>query len=59
VQLIRKAYYDTLKDPEFLADTKKAQLDISPLTGEELAETVNEIFKIDQALVEKLKVILK
>ena len=30
VQILRKAFMDTMKDPEFLAETKKANLDINP-----------------------------
>lgn len=56
---MRKAFADTMKDPEFLADAKKSQLDINPLTGEELEENVRDIFKLEPALTEKLKEILK
>lgn len=59
VQLLRKAYADTMKDPEFLADTKKSRLDINPLTGEELEENIREIFKLEPAMKERLKEILK
>ena len=59
VQLMRKAFADTMKDPEFLADAKKSKLDINPLTGEELEETVRDIFRLEPALTEKLKDILK
>lgn len=59
VQLLRKAFSATMKDPEFLAEAKKARLDINPLTGEELEENIREIFKLDRDLVEKLKDILK
>ena len=59
VQLLRKAFADTMKDSEFLADAKKSKLDINPLTGEELQENILEIFKLEPALLEKLKEILK
>jgi tripartite-type tricarboxylate transporter receptor subunit TctC len=59
VELLRKAFGDTMKDPEFLADAKKSKLDLNPLTGEELQANVREIFKLDPELVEKLKEILK
>ncbi len=36
--VIRKAFNDTMKDPEFLEFAKKAQMDISPITGEKAAE---------------------
>jgi hypothetical protein len=59
VALLRKAFAITMKDPEFLADAKKSKLDINPLSGEELDENIREIFKLDPALVERLKDILK
>src|SRR4030095_2175628 len=36
VQLLRKAFTATMTDPGFLADAEKSNLQISPLTGEEL-----------------------
>ena len=59
VELLRKAFADTMKDPEFLADVKKSKLDINPLSGEELHENIWEIFKLQPVLVERLKEILK
>jgi len=59
VQIIRKAFMDTMKDPEFLAEAKKANLDINPADGAELEQNVKEILKLDPALVAKLKEILK
>lgn len=59
VNLLRKAFADTMKDAEFLADAKKAQLDINALDGEELEQNVRALFKLEPALVDKLKDILK
>ena len=59
VELLRKAFADTMKDPEFLADAKKSKLDINPLTGEELQENIRDIFNLEPALVERLKDVLK
>jgi tripartite-type tricarboxylate transporter receptor subunit TctC len=59
VQLLRKAFVETLKDPEFLADAKKSRLDTDPLTGEEIEKIVNQLFKMDASLVNQLKEILK
>jgi tripartite-type tricarboxylate transporter receptor subunit TctC len=56
---LRKAYMDVMKDPEFLADAKKAKLDINPLDGEELEQNVKEIFKLDPKLIPRAKEILK
>jgi tripartite-type tricarboxylate transporter receptor subunit TctC len=59
VQILRKAFMDTMKDPEFLAEAKKASLDINPDGGAELEQNVRDIFKLDPSLVAKLKEILK
>lgn len=59
VQLLRKAFIDALKDPEFLADAQKSRLEVDPLSGEELEKTVAGLFKLDPAVVGKLKEILK
>lgn len=59
VQILRKAFADTMKDPDFLAETKKARLDIDAADGAELEQNVREIFKLEPALIAKLKEILK
>jgi tripartite-type tricarboxylate transporter receptor subunit TctC len=59
VQILRNAFADTMKDPEFLADAAKAKLDINPLDGPELERNVREVFNLDKALVPKAKEILK
>jgi len=59
VQALRKGLADTYKDPEFLADAKKARLDMAPLTGEEMEKIVDRTYKLDKKLVARLKEILK
>ncbi len=59
VQILRKAYMATMKDPEFLADTQKAKLDLNPDDGAGLERNVREIFDLEPSLVAKLKEILK
>jgi tripartite-type tricarboxylate transporter receptor subunit TctC len=59
VEIIRKAFMDTMKDPEFLAEAKKANLDINADDGATLEQNVKEILKLEPGLVAKLKEILK
>ena len=59
VQVLRKAFLDTIKDPEFIADTQRAKLDLDPIDGEEIQKQVRELFKLEPALVAKMKEILK
>jgi tripartite-type tricarboxylate transporter receptor subunit TctC len=58
VQTLRKAFADTLKDPEFLAEAKKGNMDIEAVSGEEIEKIVGELFKLDAAMVAKLKAVL-
>jgi tripartite-type tricarboxylate transporter receptor subunit TctC len=59
VQILRRAFMDTMKDSAFLAEAKKATLDINAADGAELEQNVKDIFKLDASLIAKLKEILK
>ena len=58
VDLLRKAFFDTLKDKEFLAETEKANLKIDPKTGDELKAMVADLGSLDPTFLAKLKKIL-
>ncbi|MGH7927681.1 MAG: hypothetical protein ACREQV_07790, partial [Candidatus Binatia bacterium] len=58
VATLRQAFLDTYKDPEFLAEAKKAQLDLAAVTGEEMEQVVAGIFKLDPKQVARLKEVL-
>jgi tripartite-type tricarboxylate transporter receptor subunit TctC len=58
VQILRKAFADTLKDTEFVAEAKKASLEIDPLTGEEVEKIVAGLFNLNPATVSKLAAVL-
>ena len=58
IEILRQAFDATMRDSEFLADAKKANLEIEPITGQEMERLVSGIFKLDPALAAKLKSIL-
>ena len=58
VQILAKAFEETLKDKEFLTETEKAKLDLEPVTSGGLEKAVAEIFKLDPVMLAKLKEIL-
>jgi tripartite-type tricarboxylate transporter receptor subunit TctC len=58
VHALRKAFDATLKDPEFVADAKKARLNIDPVAPDEIEKDIAGLFKLDPALVSKLKDVL-
>ena len=55
VRLLRKAFSDTMKDPELLTDAGKSKLDIEPVSAEELERTVAGLFKLSPSLLNRLK----
>ena len=59
VQILRRAFMDTMKDSAFLAEAKKATLDINAADGAELEQNVKDIFKLESSLITKLKEILR
>lgn len=58
LQILQKAFLDALKDPELLAEAKKADLDIDPIDGATTAKTFAGLYDIDPATAAKLKAIL-
>ena len=58
VAALRAAFDATMKDPEFLDDMQKAQLDVRPLTGAQVAAQVEEIYKTPPHVVERTRKIL-
>lgn len=59
VETLRNAFAQTMKDQEFLADTKKSRLGIDPMNSEEIDKTVGRLFKLAPGVVAKLKEVLK
>ena len=59
VEILRKGFTEAIRDPELLAEAKKARLEINPGSGEELERNVIELFRLDAPLVTRLKDILK
>jgi tripartite-type tricarboxylate transporter receptor subunit TctC len=43
IAALRKAFMDTMKDPQFLADAEKAKLEILPVPGDEIERLVREL----------------
>jgi len=58
LQILRNSFAKTLTDPEFIAEAKKANLDINPLTGDEVRRIVDDLFKLAPATRSKLAAIL-
>ena len=59
VQMLRRAFDATMKDPEFMADAKKSRIDLEPIAGEEVQKMVAGMFNLPPALIGKLRDALK
>ena len=58
VQVLRKAFADALRDPELLAEAKKASFVIEHISGEDLEAIVHGLYKIEPAFAARMKQIL-
>ncbi len=59
IQILRRAFWNTTKDPDFLAEAAKANLDVNSIQGEEVAKLISDLFKLDPGVVSRLKEILR
>src|SRR6201996_2162307 len=55
VNAIRRAFDAAMKDPELLAEAEKLKIEIDPLTGEQVAALITEIYKTPAATVERVR----
>lgn len=55
VRTIRDAFNKTMKDPDFLVETKKKRLDIDPTTGDEVEALTKEVMSQPPEVVERIK----
>ncbi len=59
LRTLRDAFNKTMKDPEFIADAQKQQLDLEPRTGEELEALVKEIYATPKDIIDKVGALIK
>ena len=48
-----QAFAATMKDPEFLADAKRLNLDVAPVSGKELEDLLAELYATPKDVVQK------
>jgi tripartite-type tricarboxylate transporter receptor subunit TctC len=58
LQILRRAFMNTLTDPEFVAEMKKSNLEINPLSGDQVRKIVDDLFRLNPTLLAKLSKIL-
>ena len=58
VAAVRAAFSATMKDPEFLAEAKKMNFDVDPVSGETMQASVAKILATPKAVAERAKPLL-
>jgi len=58
LELLQRAFVDTLKDPELLAEAKKSKLDIEVIDGPTIAKKLGLLYELQPAVIAKLKEVL-
>jgi tripartite-type tricarboxylate transporter receptor subunit TctC len=53
ITALRAAFDATMKDPEFLTEAKKLNLDINPLSGTAIAGLLTELYAMPKSVIEK------
>jgi tripartite-type tricarboxylate transporter receptor subunit TctC len=59
VQSLRRAFDVTLKDPDFLAQARKAGFNINPMTGEEVQKAIQELMSSPKETIAAAKRMLE
>ena len=59
VAVLRKAFLDTMRDPEFLDEATRSRLTINPVGGAEIEKLVIELYATPRPVIEKTRSILR
>ena len=59
VAALRKAFMETMKDSQFLAEAGKAKLEINPVSGEEVQHIVQDVYKTPKPVAAKVAEMIK
>ena len=58
LQVLQQGFIKTLRDPELIAEAKKADLEVEPIDGPTTAKTFAGLYELNPSLIAKLKEIL-
>jgi tripartite-type tricarboxylate transporter receptor subunit TctC len=55
IAVLRQAFMETMKDKDFLAEADKTQLEVNPVSGEDVDKLVKDIYATPADIVAKAK----
>ena len=58
VTVLRQAFMDTMKDPDFLAEAKRINLEVNPVSGDEIEALVKKIYATPPDIEKKAAALL-
>jgi tripartite-type tricarboxylate transporter receptor subunit TctC len=59
LRMLRQAFNATMKDPEFIADARRAKLDLEPEDGEHLSALIRKIYATPKPIIERVSNLIK
>ena len=54
VSILRRAFDETMKDPEFIRDAKDGKMDLDPVSGQDLQKLIGEIVATPKHIADRL-----
>jgi tripartite-type tricarboxylate transporter receptor subunit TctC len=58
VAVMRRAFQDTMNDPEFQAEIKRQGLELAPRDGEAIAETIRQLSRAPESVIQRYKALV-
>jgi hypothetical protein len=59
VRILRAALMETLRAPDFVADARRMNLELDPVSGEQLEQVIAELFGLNASVVFRLRELLQ
>lgn len=59
VEILRRAFDKTMKDPDFVAEIEKSNLKLTPSSGEEVEKAVAQLIRTPPAVVARIRELIK
>jgi tripartite-type tricarboxylate transporter receptor subunit TctC len=55
VAALRSAFEQTVKDPDFIAEAEKQSIDVSPVSGADIAAILDKVYASSSAVIERAR----
>jgi tripartite-type tricarboxylate transporter receptor subunit TctC len=59
IAILRKAFDETMVDPQFLADAEKVKISITPLSGAKVQALIEKLYATPKTVVDRAKAMIK